>query len=92
MNNLNPYPVTSTTQELKDSNKIIQKEHFKKNITNEKLKINDENIKKTPYDKLDCKICGKQFMRCNKSKHNKTKHHIFCEKLNSKWRETIINI
>lgn len=92
MNNLNPFPVTSSIDDLKKSDKVIAREHFKNNVTKDTLKVIDENIVKKPYDRLDCKICGKKFMRCNKSKHNKTKHHIFCENLNKKWRDTIINI
>lgn len=85
MNKINPYPVTSDTEELKNDSKIIQKEHFKNNISNEELKV------KKYGDKVDCMICGKRYTRYNKSKHNKTKHHIFCEKLNKKWRDSIIN-
>lgn len=91
MNKINPFPVTSTIDEIKETDKIIQKEHFKNNINNESLKISDNQKNKKSNDKIECKICGRSFTRCNRSKHNKTKHHIFCEKLNKKWRESIIN-
>lgn len=90
MNKLNPYPVTSSSDELKNATKIISKEHFKKNVTNEKLKVIDENIVKKPCDKIICNICGRHFTRSNKSKHNKTNHHKFCEELNKKWRDSIL--
>lgn len=92
MNKINPYPVTSTTEELNDiNNKIINKEHFKKNINDEKLKTIDNNTSKSPKDKIECNICGRSYTRSNRIKHNKTKHHIFCVGLNKKWRESIIN-
>lgn len=91
MNKINPYPVTAEVSELKNDEKIIQKEHFNKNIANEKLKSQDDNKLKTKNDKIKCMICGNSFTRSNRSKHNKTKHHIFCEGLNKKWRDTIIN-
>lgn len=52
MNKINPYPVTAEVSELKDDEKIIQKEHFNKNITNEKLKSQDDNKLKTKTIKL----------------------------------------
>lgn len=93
MNKINPYPVTSSVEELKsNNNNIFHRAHFKKNICDEKLKINDINNEKKGKDIINCKICGKNYTRYNKSKHIKTKHHIFCEKINDKWRNTIINI
>lgn len=90
MNKINPYPVTCNLDELKKTNKIIYKEHFKKNIDNDNLKYIDLNKQKKSTDVIKCNICDKNYTRSNKSKHNKTKHHIFCEKLNKKWRDSII--
>lgn len=93
MNKINPYPVTCSVDELKNnSNNIFHKAHFKKNIDNENLKVNDISREKKGNDIIECKICGRTYTRYNKSKHTKTKHHIFCEKINDKWRKTIINI
>lgn len=91
MNKINPYPVTSTVEELKDNEKIIQKEHFKKNIENKQLIDEYNGSSKGRNDKIKCMICGNTYTKSNKSKHIKTKHHIFCEGLNRKWRDTIIN-
>lgn len=91
MNKINPYPITSTKKEIIDNNKIIQNIHFKNNINKEELKIEDNSKIKKGSDKIKCMICSKYFTRYNKSKHNKTSHHIFCEKMNKKWRNMIIN-
>ncbi len=91
MNKINPFPVTSSVDDIKDVNKVIQKQHFKNNINDDTLKTIDSSITKKSNDKIECMICGKKYTRCNKSKHNKTKHHVFCLGLNKKWRETIIN-
>mgnify|MGYP000850943203 CR=1 FL=1 len=87
MDKINPYPITSSLEELKNDNKIIQKAHFIKNINDEKFK--NEQISN---NRIKCMICGKEYTKYNKTKHYKTKHHIFCEKLNYKWRKMIINI
>lgn len=91
MNKINPYPITSTDKEIINDNKIIQNIHFKNNINDDKLKIEDNNKIKKGNDKIKCMICGKLFTRYNKSKHVKTNHHLFCEKINKKWRNMIIN-
>lgn len=91
MNKINPFPITSDTNELINNNKVIQNLHFKNNINKEELKIFDNNETKKGNDKIKCMICGNFFTRYNKSNHNKTKHHKFCEKINKKWREMIIN-
>lgn len=90
MNTLNPFPVTSTEEELKKTNNVIGKEHFKNNINDVKLTTIDTNPTKSGKDKITCNICGKSYTRYNKTKHCKTKHHQFCTKMNTKWRNIII--
>lgn len=90
MNKINPYPVTSSIDELKNNEKIIQKQHFTKNVDIPCLKTIDNNKEKKPTDIITCMICDKIYTRSNKSKHEKTKHHIFCVNLNKKWRDSII--
>lgn len=90
MNKINPFPVTSTVEDIIINSKTLQKNHLLANSKDPNLIVTDNNIKKSPKDKLTCNICGKSFTRSNKVKHNKTKHHIFCTKLNEKWRDTII--
>lgn len=91
MNKINPYPITASKEELINDNKVIQNLHFKNNINKEELKVSDCHIIKNGNNKIQCMICGKYFTRYNKSKHNKTKHHLFCENINKKWRDMIIN-
>lgn len=91
MNKINPFPVTSDIDELKNNTKIIQKEHFKNNINDKNLYIEDDNLNKKGSDKVKCMICGNYYTRYNKYNHNKTKHHKFCDNMNKKWRNMIIN-
>lgn len=78
----------STLQQLK---KPIHKATYKKGIINvegddqcSSIRFNDKFI-------VGCDICGKQYTRYNKTKHYKTQHHIFCEKINKKWRSMILD-
>lgn len=50
-----------------------------------------QNKKTNPRDKVRCNICSKEFTRWNRSKHNKTKHHILCEKIVSKMKNFILD-
>lgn len=87
---INPYPVTLEKEDLKNLNKVINRAHFEKNIEDNNKKIVDNHVEKKGSDKIECKICGRTYTRYNKSKHNKTNHHKFCEKLNDKWRDSIL--
>lgn len=91
MDKINPYPITSSVAELRNAERIIPKLHFTENINNKKYKTIENTTIKNGKDKIKCQICSIDYTRYNKSKHYKTKHHIFCESLNKKWRDTIIN-
>jgi hypothetical protein len=54
-------------------------------------KKDDKQDDKKYTDRIECKICDRSYTRSNASKHRKTKHHQFCEKLNKKWRDMLIN-
>jgi hypothetical protein len=50
-------------------------------------KSDEEKAK--PTDKVVCKICGKTFVRSNRSRHNDTNHHKIYEKMSSTIRDLI---
>lgn len=42
-------------------------------------------------DRLQCKICGKSYMRSTVSRHKKTKYHQMYEEMNNKLRNILID-
>lgn len=61
---------------MDSKNKIIimQKGVINKLIKNTQ-KMLDTNEEKQPYDKIKCIICGRNYIRKNRSLHVKTKRH-----------------
>lgn len=54
----------------------------------------EEPIKKqksTPFDRVICDICGTEFTRGNRSKHNKTRHHRDFLVFNDKIRKIMLD-
>lgn len=50
----------------------------------------NEIDKAKPYDRIRCDICDVEFVRSNRSKHNSSKYHKLCEKMDEKTRLKII--
>ena len=48
-------------------------------------------IRSTNWDRLKCEICGTVFMRGNRSKHKKTRHHRDFLKFNEKIRKIMLD-
>ncbi len=53
--------------------------------------IVEEEDKKKPNDKLDCKVCGGSYTRAHKSAHEKTKQHLIYAKLDDDIRKVVLN-
>lgn len=78
-------PIFCTDEALQEVKTPIAKAHYKLAID----RINENHNNLGEY--IKCDICGKDYTKYNKSKHNKTNHHIFCTKINKKWRKMILD-
>lgn len=76
-------PIFLEDNELQYIKNPIGNAHYKKALEN--------SNKKTKDDYIICDICGKGYTKSNKSRHNKSKHHLFCQQLNKKWRKMILD-
>lgn len=79
-------PIFLSDESLQKVKKPIPMAHYKKAIED----IKDEEYNR--YEYIKCNICNKKYTKNNKFHHYKTKHHIFCEGLNKKWRKMLIDI
>lgn len=50
-----------------------------------------ESEKAKPSDYIECKICGQQFRRNNRTRHNNTKVHKMAENINNNIRTLLMN-
>lgn len=51
----------------------------------------DDNDRAKPTDRLKCEVCGKEFFRSGRTKHNQTKHHLLHEKMNKKLMKMLVD-
>lgn len=79
-------PIFYNNDQLQFMKNPIGKAHYKNALENK-----DNNKIKIPSQYVECDICGKKYTKYNKNKHIKTKHHIFCKKINKKWRKMILD-
>lgn len=54
---------------------LDKREEFCNDLIKKQQNDADNNIIKTSHDKLICVVCGGKYIRCNKSRHVKTKRH-----------------
>lgn len=60
-----------------------------------KTSINDDErkrkgIKANWWDRIECNICGVEFTRSARSKHNRTKQHQIYKKIDKKMRKVLL--
>ena len=85
-------------QHLNDDKNIVdynreQLEYLQKPIGKAIYKsedITDADTKAHWSDRIKCNVCGKEFTRSSRTKHNKTQHHRTYEQLNRKLVEFLV--
>lgn len=63
-------------------------------IEEEKQIKKDNRIKKKradPNDKIKCELCGVEYTRCNRSRHEKTRIHKLYKDVNDKFKNLLLN-
>lgn len=99
---------SSTKNELSFGHTMIKKElsqlkepeefsravsQFGKDIyTQKEQNKKKKQCKARPYDRLTCEICGKDYTRCNKGKHEVTQFHKIYANMNANLKKALLGI
>lgn len=90
--------IRNIQDKLRDHKELSQYEPEELNylITSPMGKAYYEHPKETPSEKhwsdmIECKDCGKKYMRSRGTQHRRTKYHQVYEKMNKKLRDLLIN-
>jgi hypothetical protein len=69
----------------------IGKAIYKHSIEEKKAGRPKKNIKVNPRDRIECKLCGKIYVRSSSTHHQRTQYHQAHVKINKKLRELLID-